>query len=204
MLRLLLLAGSFLIISAVLPHERTILVLGDSLSAGYGISVDRGWVSLLQERLEEKGYRYRVLNASISGDTSSGARARLNGLLKDGPPDISVVELGGNDGLRGISLEELGRNLDDIVGRLLDAGSRVLLLPMKLPPNYGPVYTQGFERLYRDLAAEHDVVVGAFILKDIVLNAELMQDDGIHPRAEAQPIILDRVWSVLEPMLQDD
>lgn len=188
--------------SAAVAEERTILVLGDSLSSGYGISLGAGWVTLLQARLEEKGYSYRVINASISGDTSNGARLRLEALLKGESPDIGIVELGGNDGLRGIPLEELRRNLNDIINRLLEAGCGVFLLPMRLPPNYGAAYTRGFEQVYSDLANEHNVAIGAFILEDIALQGELMQEDGIHPRAEAQPIILERIWPLLEPMLQ--
>ncbi|MGH8244877.1 MAG: arylesterase [Gammaproteobacteria bacterium] len=187
--------------SAAVAEDRSILILGDSLSSGYGISLDAGWVALLQERLVEKGYRHRVINASISGDTSNGARARLDALLEDQSPDIGIVELGGNDGLRGIPLDELRSNLNDIITRLQEAGSRVILLPMKLPPNYGAAYTQEFEQVYRDLAAGHNVAIGTFILEDIALQGDMMLEDGIHPRAEAQPIILERIWPLLEPML---
>lgn len=178
-----------------------ILVLGDSLSAAYGIRLEQGWVALLEARLSDQGYRYRVINASVSGDTSRGALTRLEGLLQSGPPAIAIVELGGNDGLRGISLEEFRANLDRIAAKLVGAGSRVLLIPMKLPPNYGPAYAQGFEQVYRDVARVHGVVLGDFLLEDIALRRELMQEDGIHPGAEAQTLILDRVWRWLEPML---
>lgn len=177
-------------------------MLGDSLSAAYGMEAKRGWVSLLEGRLAAQGYRYRIVNASISGDTSRGARARLDELLQREQPALAIVELGGNDGLRGIALEELRGNLDHIVQRLRATGSSVLLLPMKLPPNYGPAYTEGFETIYRDLAAQHGARLGAFPLDGIALRAELMQDDGIHPTAAAQPLILDNVWRDLVPLLE--
>ncbi|MBI2993138.1 MAG: arylesterase [Gammaproteobacteria bacterium] len=178
-----------------------ILVLGDSLSAAYGIRLEQGWVALLEARLSAQGYRYRVVNASISGDTSRSALTRLEGLLREGPPAIAIVELGGNDGLRGIALDEFRANLDQIAARLVTAGSRVLLIPMRIPPNYGPAYAQGFEQIYRDVAQGCGAVLGDFLLEDIALRQELMQEDGIHPRAEAQTLMLDRVWRSLEPML---
>lgn len=181
--------------------ERTILVLGDSLSAGYGINVNDGWVSLLHQRLQDQGYSYRVINASISGDTTRGARERLQRELRATRPAIGIVELGGNDGLRGLSLEEMRSNLQGIIEDFARAGSRVLLLPIKLPPNYGPVYNQRFSRVYRELAARDNVVLGRFILDGIATRPELMQDDGIHPRATAQGMMLDNVWPALQPLL---
>ena len=181
--------------------EGTLLILGDSLSAGYGMRVEQGWVALLAQRITEKGYPQRVVKASISGDTSRGALARLGPLLAADRPEFTIVELGGNDGLRGVPLEELRRNLGKILTQVCAAGSDVLLLPMKLPPNYGPAYTQGFEQIYRDLAAQHGATLGLFILEDIALKPELMQQDGIHPTAEAQPLIVDRVWPLIEPAL---
>lgn len=179
-----------------------ILVMGDSLSAGHGIDIDRGWVRLLQQRLERQDYNYRVVNASISGETTSGARTRVDQLIKTEAPAITVVELGGNDGLRGIQLSEMRNNLDYIIRSLRNAGSKVLLLPMKLPPNYGPAYTRRFEEVYRQLASADGVVLGGFILEGIALNPKLMQADGIHPRAEAEPMMLDTVWASLKPMLR--
>ncbi len=181
--------------------EGTLLILGDSLSAGYGMRVEQGWVALLAQRITAQGYPHRVVNASISGDTSNGALARLGPLLAEARPQFTVVELGGNDGLRGVPLDELRRNLDEILAQVCAAGSDVLLLPMKLPPNYGPAYTQGFEQIYRDLAAKHGVLLGLFLLEDIALKPELMQSDGIHPNAEAQPMILDRIWPLIESAL---
>lgn len=178
-----------------------LLILGDSLSAGYGMRVEQGWVALLAQRVVEKGYPYRVVNASISGDTSRGALARLDALLEQVQPRVVVVELGGNDGLRGLPLAELRANLGDILARVRATGAAAVLLPMKLPPNYGPAYTQGFEQIYRDLAVEHGATLGLFILEEIALRPELLQDDRIHPTAAAQPLMLERIWPLLEPLL---
>lgn len=190
-----------LTVTSATAAERTLLILGDSLSAAYGIDVDQGWVSLLHERLQEQGYNYRVINASISGDTTRGAMTRLEQVLNRTPPDIAVIELGGNDGLRGLSLQEMQRNLTDIIHKFKRAGSRVLLVPMQLPPNYGPAYIERFRNIYRQLAEEDHVILGRFILKGIADNPRLMQDDGIHPRAEAQELMLDNIWPQLESML---
>lgn len=165
--------------------------------------VEQGWVALLEQRIAEKGYPYRVVNASISGDTSRGALVRLPALLADLRPRVTVVELGGNDGLRGLPLAELRTNLDGILARVRASGSAAMLLPMKLPPNYGPAYTQGFEQIYRDLSAAHGAVLGTFILEEIALDPGLMQGDGIHPTAGAQPLILERTWPLLEPLLME-
>ena len=187
---------------SVNAEDKTLLVLGDSLSAGYGISLQHGWVSLLQARLDEQGYRYKVVNASISGDTTRGARARLAGLLGDVQPDITIVELGGNDGLRGISLEEMHDNLSAIIVELMQSGSRVLLVPMTLPPNYGPVYIEKFRQTYDKLATSYDLVLGKFILEGIAEQPELIQADGIHPVAGAQSQMLDNLWPELKSMLE--
>lgn len=177
------------------------LVLGDSLSASYGIDMDEGWVSLLKERLRKQGYNYRVINSSISGDTTRGAAARLRQTLDRTRPDIAIVELGGNDGLRGLSLQEMQRNLTGIIEAFGSAGSRVLLIPMDLPPNYGPVYNERFRDIYRKLATREHVTLGRFILEGIADQEKLMQDDGIHPRAEAQDEMLNNIWPQLESML---
>lgn len=187
--------------AAAVDTRPSILVLGDSLSAGYGIPIDQSWVTLLEERLEASGYRYRVVNASISGDTSRGALARLDNILKREHPAVAIIELGGNDGLRGIQPDELRRNLAAIIERLQDTGARVVLVPMKMPPNYGPAFTEKFEDVYTGLANEYDVVLSRFLLEDIADEPELMQDDGIHPTAEAQSRILNNIWPVLKPIL---
>ncbi len=193
----------FLSLSAE-AQDKTLLVLGDSISAGYGITLNQGWVHLLQKRLTHLGYRYKVINASISGDTTRGARARLDKLLARHQPDISIIELGGNDGLRGLSLEEISKNLDNIIGQLKNIRSRILLIPMRLPPNYGQVYNDRFAAVYEDLASEHNILSTAFIMQDIADKAELMQADGIHPLAEAQPLMLDIVWEKLKSQLEKD
>jgi acyl-CoA thioesterase I len=182
-------------------QDRNLLVLGDSISSGYGLGLEQGWVYLLQQRLIDLGYRYEVKNASISGDTTRGAKTRLDKILEQQHTDISIVELGGNDGLRGLSLKEMSANLDAIISKLENSGSRVLLVPMRLPPNYGPAYNERFEALYRDIAKKYDIELATFILKDVAEHTELMQSDGIHPRAEAQTTMLDNIWGSLQPLL---
>ena len=191
-----------LISCACAAAEPTLLVLGDSISAGYGIPVERGWVALLQERLTRKGYSYHVVNASISGDTSRSAAARLGQLLEDTHPQIAVVELGGNDGLRGLVLDEIEKNLGTIIELLKQHRAQVLLIPMQLPPNYGPVYNSRFQELYQRLGDAYDIRVGKFILQGIGDQPELMQSDGIHPIAAAQEAMLDNIWPALQSMLK--
>ena len=186
----------------VLAGNKTVLVLGDSLSAGYGIPVQQGWVSLLQERLTQSGNSYTVINASISGETTAGALARLDDLLANTTPVIAIVELGANDGLRGLSLEEMSANLSAIITSLQSAGTRVLLLPMQLPPNYGHAYNDKFMNMYRDLAGRHGVTLGGFILDRIADQPELMQSDGIHPVAGAQRLMLDNIWPDVASLLK--
>lgn len=178
-----------------------IVVLGDSLSSAYGFDVASGWVQLLQGRLDDDRMEYRVVNASISGDTTSGGVTRLPAELKEHTPDIVVVELGGNDGLRGLPLEVTRENLERIVAESQIAGARVLLVGMRLPPNYGPAYTKAFHAIYQDLADKYDVARVPFLLDGVGGVDEMMQSDGIHPRAEAQPKMLDNVWPHLKPLL---
>lgn len=194
----------YLLSSPVLAGDRAILILADSLSASYGIALEHGWVSLLQQRLQAQGYNYKVINASISGDTTHGARARLDRLLKETDPDITIVELGGNDGLRGLPVEEIRQNLAGIVDRLSEYGSEILLVPMLLPPNYGQVYIDRFTAVYKHLAETRDLLLGRFILDGIADKPELMQGDGIHPQAEAQPLMLENIWPDLETLLKKD
>ena len=184
--------------------EKTILVLADSLSASYGIAIEDGWVSLLQARLTEAGHPYRVMNTSISGDTTHGAKARLDEILGQTLPAITIVELGGNDGLRGLPVEEIRKNLEEIISLLTGKGSAVLLVPMLLPPNYGKIYIEKFSNVYRELASTNDITLGRFILDGIATRPELMQGDGIHPKAEAQPMMLDNVWPDLVAMIMRD
>lgn len=188
----------------VQAREKNLLVLGDSISAGYGLALKQGWVHLLQQRLDDLGYRYEVNNASVSGDTTRGARTRLAKILKQQQPQVSIIELGGNDGLRGLSLQEMSANLAAIVNELALHDSCVLLVPMRLPPNYGKVYNDRFEAVYQDLAQTHDIVLADFILQGVADNAELMQSDGIHPRVEAQQLMLDNVWTSLRPLLEKE
>lgn len=180
---------------------RTILVLGDSLSAGYGIRVEEGWVALLQKRLEAQGYGYRVVNASITGETSSGGLARLPRALKIHQPAIVIIELGGNDGLRGLPLATTRQNLTSIVELSQQAGAEVALLGMRLPPNYGPRYTKSFHDMFGEIARSRDVPLVPFFLEDVAQRDGFMQPDGLHPTERAQPVMLEAVWPVLQSLL---
>lgn len=180
----------------------TILVLGDSISAGYGLANGEGWVALLQARLKTQGYGYRVVNASVTGETTTGGLARLPRALTLHRPQIVIVELGGNDGLRALPLETSRRNLEKIIEAARGAGAKVLLLGMKIPPNYGPRYSTGFEQTFRDLARRYRLPFEPFFLEKIALQPGMMQADGIHPTAKAQPVMLDTVWPVLKPLLR--
>lgn len=179
--------------------EPTLLVMGDSLSAAYGIERDEGWVNLLAERLEGDA---RVINASISGETTSGGLQRFTDILGQRQPDIVLIELGGNDGLRGLSPNQMQANLASMIEQSQDAGAQVLLLGIDIPPNYGQAYRDAFTGVFYSLAEEHDVSLVPFLLEGIALNDALMQSDGIHPTADAQPIILENVWPELEPLLE--
>ena len=179
----------------------TVLVFGDSLSAGYGIDVDQSWTALLQSRLNSQGYEHRVINASISGETTEGGKARINSALDNFDPDLLILELGGNDGLRGFPPQIMKDNLREIVETARDRGASVVLLGIRIPSNYGPRYTQAFEGVYRELAAEMDVPWIEFFMEGIALNEALMQDDGIHPSAAAQPTLLENVWPTLRVLL---
>ncbi len=176
----------------------TLLVMGDSLSAAYGIERDEGWVSLLAERLQGDA---QVVNASISGETTSGGLQRFTELLGQQQPDIVLIELGGNDGLRGLSPNQMQANLARMIEQSQDADAQVLLLGIDIPPNYGQAYRNAFTGVFHSLAEEYDVSLVPFLLEDIALNDALMQSDGIHPTADAQPLILDNVWPELEPLL---
>ena len=178
-----------------------LLVLGDSLSAAYGIEVQQGWVSLLEQRVVAK-YPHKVINASVSGETTSGGLARLPALLEQHKPDLVIVELGGNDGLRGYPLNAMKQQLARIIETSRAAGAEVLLVGMQIPPNYGPRYTIQFRDTYTELAQQYDLPLVEFLLAEVALNAKLMQKDGIHPTAEAQEQILNNVWPVLQPLLE--
>lgn len=177
------------------------LVLGDSISAAYNIPVEQGWVQLLAQSLAEHNPAATVVNASISGETTAGGRARLPGLLEEHNPQWVIIELGGNDGLRGFPLQLTERNLRSMVDMAQDAEARVLLLGMQLPPNYGVAYTEAFSAIYAKLAEEQNTLLVPFLLEGVGDNPELMQADGIHPTAAAQPMLYQHVWRVLGPAL---
>ncbi len=179
-----------------------ILVLGDSISAGYGLAANEGWVSLLQNRLKSQGYGYRVVNASVTGETTTGGLARLPRALSLHRPAIVVIELGGNDGLRGLPLDTSRANLQKMIDLSREAGAAVLLLGMKIPPNYGPRYASEFERLFADLAGRNELAFEPFFLDKIALVEGMMQEDGIHPTAKAQPIMLETLWPRLTRLLR--
>ena len=189
-------------IPALAQHKPPpLLVVGDSVSAAYGLPAGTGWVDLLAARLKERGYAQRVINASISGDTTAGGRARLPTLLAQHRPGIVVIELGGNDGLRGGDLKATRENLDTMVAAAARDGARVLLVGMRLPPNYGPAYTREFDALYAAVAAARKVPLVPYFFDGFGEKSELFQQDRIHPTAAAQPLLLDNVWPRLEPLL---
>ena len=181
----------------------TLLVVGDSISAGFGLDTRQGWVSLLQTRLRDEGFDDKVVNASISGDTSAGGQARLPALLAAHKPSLVVLELGGNDGLRGQSPAQLQQNLASMIESSRKAGAKVVLLGMRLPPNYGPRYTDGFAQVYTDVAKAQQVALVPFLLEGVGGDPAYMQPDGIHPQANAQQRLLDNAWPQLQPLLRD-
>jgi acyl-CoA thioesterase-1 len=180
-----------------------ILVFGDSLSAGYGLTrVEDGWVAMLGAKLKAQGYGDDVVNASVSGETTAGGLARLPRALSIHHPAIVILELGGNDGLRALPVAEMRANLSKMIDLGVAAGSKVLLLGMRIPPNYGPQYTEAFAGAYADLAREKHVAVVPFLLSGVAQNPDLMQADGVHPNGTAQPKLLDNVWPALVPLLK--
>jgi acyl-CoA thioesterase-1 len=187
--------------AAIKGKAPVIIVLGDSLSAAYGMEISQSWPSLLQERLTDNGYAHHVFNSSITGDTTQGGLARLPRLLEKHQPDIVLLELGGNDGLRGLPIEVTGSNLSSMIEQSQSAGSKVILAEMRIPPNYGRSYTEKFNALFTSLTGQYGIDLLPFLLQDIALEPGLMQADGIHPTARAQPLILEQVWAVLEPLL---
>lgn len=186
---------------AALAQPGIILVLGDSLSAGYGLPTGRGWVSLLQERLAQRKLDYRVVNASISGDTTAGGRARLPAALAQHRPAIVVIELGANDGLRGQTVDTMHENLTEMVRASHRAGARVLLIGMQIPPNYGQEYTRKFQQTFVDVAKAEKVALVPFLLDGFAERRAMFQPDGVHPAEQAQPLMLDTVWRTLLPLL---
>jgi len=181
--------------------DPTVLIFGDSLSAGFGIDVDQSWAALLQTRLATLGYEHRVINASISGETTEGGVARISAALERFQPVLIILELGGNDGLRGFPPERLHDNLEKIVVASKDSGAAVVLLGIRIPLNYGPRYTEAFENTFRDVAAANEVPWIEFFMEGIAMNDELLQEDRIHPNTEAQPLLLDNAWPIISASL---
>ena len=187
--------------TVVAASAPVILILGDSISAGYGLPADSGWPALLQRRLASEHYPYTVVNASISGDTTAGGRARLDALLAQHRPAITVIELGGNDGLRGGSVDAMRQNLDAMAAAAQKLGSRVLLVGMRMPPNYGPVYVQRFDATFADVAKARKTALVPFLFEGFADNEALFQPDRVHPLQAAQPQLLENVWRELKPLL---
>ena len=177
------------------------LVFGDSLSAGFGIEVDQSWTALLQARLREQGYEHRVINASISGDTTESGATRIGPAIENFEPELIILELGGNDGLRGIPPSRMKGNLERIIRTSKESGAAVVLLGIRIPPNYGQRYIEMFDGVFREVAEAHDVPWIEFFMDGVALNEELMQSDGIHPNAAAQPVLLDNVWPIISEAL---
>jgi acyl-CoA thioesterase-1 len=188
--------------AANLAKPQTIVIFGDSLSSAYGITLDEGWVSLLQQRLIKQKSNYQVVNASISGETTSGGLSRFSDMLKTHKPNIVIIELGGNDGLRGLSADETFKNLNAMIQQAKKNKVKVLLLGMKIPPNYGFKYSQQFSENYQTLAKKHEVPRVPFFLEGVAGNPNLIQADGIHPTAKAQPQLLENVWPTMIQMLK--
>jgi len=184
------------------PHSLHLLVFGDSLSAAHGIDRGAGWVTLLEARLADRGQPWEVHNASVGGETTAGGRTRLPALLDRLQPDLVILELGGNDGLRGLSLRAMRENLEAMLDRIEASGAEVLLVGIEIPPNYGPLYTDRFRQVFADLASARDLALLPFLLEGVALEPEMMLDDGIHPSADAQPRILENVWAELEALLE--
>ena len=177
------------------------MILGDSLSAGYGMNSEHSWVNLLDIRLKEHGYSYRILNSSISGDTTQGGLTRLPRLLNRYQPEIVIIELGANDGLRGINPDITRENMASMIRQSKEIDAQVLLAGIRLPPNYGAAYLEQFESIYPDLADEYDTLLVPFFMDGVIFTPGLLQADNIHPNEKGQPVLLDNVWEVLGPEL---
>jgi acyl-CoA thioesterase-1 len=187
--------------SAANSLPATVLVLGDSLSGAYGIDTDKGWVALLQQKISDEGYEYTVINASVSGDTTRTGLSRIESALQAHKPVIVIIALGGNDGLRGLAFSEIESSLARIIERCRQDDAQILLAGVRLPPNYGPVYNEQFAALYRRLSDKYNIPLVPRILDQVAENRDLLQEDGIHPKAEAQPQIMRNIWAGLEPLL---
>ncbi len=195
-------ATFLMLLCAGLAQAATILVWGDSLSAGYGLKAAEAWPALLQTRLQREGFRHVVVNASVSGETSSGGRSRLPAALAEHEPAIVVLALGANDGLRGLPPRLMADNLAAMVSAAEAAGARVLLVGMQMPPNYGATYTRNFARVFRQLADERQLAFAPFLMEGFAQKPEMFLADGIHPNASAQPLVLETIWTPLRPLLE--
>ncbi len=198
----LLVVAKLALFSATASAAPTLLVFGDSLSAAYGIAEEEGWVNLLRQKIKKANLAVTVINASVSGETSTGGLARLPAILAAHSPEIVILELGGNDGLRGLPIALLKENLQRMIDLIKANGADVVLTGIQIPPNYGPRYTEPFFQIYGELAESNNIALVPFLIDGIPQQPELMQNDGIHPRAEAQSIIVNNVWGVLEPALR--
>jgi len=194
-------AGLALMCMAQNAAAGTVLIVGDSISAGFGLDTRKGWVALLEQRLKQEGFDDKVVNASISGDTSAGGLARLPAALATHKPDVVVIELGGNDGLRGQRPAQLQQNLASMIQQSRDSGAKVLLLGMQIPPNYGKRYVEAFAKVFGDVAQKEKVPFVPFFLEGVGGHPELMQADGLHPAVAAQDKLLENVWPALKPLL---
>jgi acyl-CoA thioesterase I len=192
----------FIALQNAVAADRTLLVFGDSLSAAYGIRAEQGWVALLGQRLQAQGYGYEVVNASVSGETSEGGLQRLPRALQLHHPGLIILELGANDGLRGLPIAATKDNLMKMVQLAQSAGARVLLVGIRIPPNYGPRYTTEFAAVYPDVARHYGLPLVPFLLEKVALDPTLMQEDGLHPTARGEPLVLDTVWQGLEPLVK--
>lgn len=192
---------SMMLCLPTITQAKSIVVLGDSISASYGFEVEHGWVAILEQKLKSSHPGYTVVNASISGDTTAGGLARLPILLKQYKPELVLLELGANDGLRGMSLKVMQKNLSAMISQSQEAGARVLLLSMRIPTNYGKRYTDMFYDSYQKVASKHNISVVPFILEDVALDKSQMQGDGLHPNAKAQPVIANHIAPYLLPLL---
>jgi acyl-CoA thioesterase I len=182
--------------------DGTILVFGDSLSAAFGIRPEQGWVALLTQRLQAQGYGYRIVNASVSGETTEGGVARLPRALQLHRPAIVVLELGANDALRGLPLASTRANLEQMVQEAREAGARILLVGIRIPPNYGPRYGEAFANIFPELAKQYHLTLVPFLLQDVALNPARMQEDGMHPNAAGEVVVLETVWPYLQPLIK--
>jgi acyl-CoA thioesterase-1 len=192
----------FIAFQNAVASDHTILVFGDSLSAAHGLRPEQGWVALLIARLRAQGYEYQVINASVSGETTTGGLARLPRELRLTHPAILILELGANDALQGLPLDLARQHLAQMIQLAETAGARVLLAGMLIPPNYGPRYTKQFADMYPDLARKLHTALVPFLLKKVALDPHLMQPDGLHPNARGEPLVLDTLWPYLEPLLK--